>query len=164
MLNIHKEVATMQRLTVDELRSKYADVFHESTNARNKVWLMKRIAWRMQANAEGDLSARAKQRAFEIANDADIRTMPPKPAKISIDAESRTVAKSTTVKPHAELLPGMKLQREYKGQRVSVLVINGGFEFQGERYKSLTAVAKAVTGKHWNGHHFFKLRSKAGKA
>ena len=58
-------------LTVDQLRAKYAVVFGEQTNGRHKQWLIKRIAWRMQANAEGDLSERARRRAMELANDAD---------------------------------------------------------------------------------------------
>lgn len=164
MLNISKEVATMKRQTVDELRKKYGDVFCESTNARNKTWLIKRIAWRMQANAEGDLSARAKQRAAQIANDSDIRTTAPQPPKLSANAASRTVTNPTPINSSEELMAGTRLQREYKGQQVSVLVIKDGFEFEGERYKSLTAAVEAITGKHWNGYHFFKLRKKADKA
>ena len=53
MLNVDKEVAAMERMTVDQLRGKYAEVFGEPTNGRHKEWLIKRIAWRMQANAEG---------------------------------------------------------------------------------------------------------------
>ena len=53
MLNIDKEVAAMERMTVDQLRAKYAEVFGEPTNGRHKQWLIKRIAWRLQANAEG---------------------------------------------------------------------------------------------------------------
>jgi hypothetical protein len=52
-------------------------VFGEATRAGNKSWLIKRIAWRLQALAEGDLSERARQRAKELANDADLRLSPP---------------------------------------------------------------------------------------
>jgi len=47
-LNIAKEVAAMQRMTIDQLRDKYADVFGEAPRSRHKDWLVKRIAWRMQ--------------------------------------------------------------------------------------------------------------------
>ena len=60
-------------------------------------------------------------------------------------------------------MPGTKLTREYKGRTIVVTVLNDGYEFEGERYKSLSAIAKAVTGTHWNGHLFFGLR-KGGKA
>jgi hypothetical protein len=71
--NVGKELAALQRMTVKELRTRYAEVFGEATNANNRAWLVKRIAWRLQALAEGDLSERARQRAAELANDADLR-------------------------------------------------------------------------------------------
>ena len=77
-LNVAKEVAVLQRTTVNELRAKYADVFGEQTKVRHKEWLVRRIVWRMQALAEGDLSERARRRAAELANDADLRTTRPK--------------------------------------------------------------------------------------
>ena len=162
MLKIAKEVSAMERMTVDQLRAKYADVFGERTNGRHKEWLIKRIAWRMQANAEGDLSERARQRAMELANDADIRMTPPRERKPTPGAEERTKAAPTKVQANTGLLPGTVLKREYKGRTVRAKVLADGFEWEGERYKSLTAVAKAVTGKHWNGFHFFGLRKNGG--
>jgi hypothetical protein len=162
MLNVAKEVAAMERMTVDQLRGKYTEVFGEPTNGRHKQWLIKRIAWRMQANVEGDLSERARRRAMELANDADLRMMPPRERKPASDAQARTVVVSAPVAPITELMPGTVLKREYKGRTIRVNVLADGFEFEGERYKSLTAVAKAVTGKHWNGFHFFGLRQNGG--
>ena len=72
-LNIGKEVAALQRMTAKQLRDKFAEVFGETTNANNRAWLVKRIAWRLQALAEGDLSERARRRAAELARDADLR-------------------------------------------------------------------------------------------
>lgn len=59
VLNVGKEVAALQRMTVRELRIRYAALFGESTRAGNKAWLIKRIAWRLQSQAEGGLSERA---------------------------------------------------------------------------------------------------------
>lgn len=161
-MNIEREVALMKLMSVGELRQKYAEVFRESTNARNKVWLLKRIAWRMQANIEGNLSERARRRAMEIANDADIRMMPPRERKPRVAAATATAAENTVVvnvdsKPSRSLSVGQSLQREYKGQNIVVVVRSDGFQWQGQKYKSLTAVAKAVTGKHWNGFNFFRV-------
>ena len=64
-LSIGKEVATLRKMTVKELRMKYAELFDDETRTGNKAWLIKRIAWRMQAQAEGGLSERARQRASE---------------------------------------------------------------------------------------------------
>jgi hypothetical protein len=161
MLNVAKEVAAMARMTVGQLRAKYADVFGEPTNGRNKRWLIKRIAWRMQANAEGDLSERARRRAVELANDADLRMTPPRERKSAPAMEERAVAVAMPIAT-GELMPGMALTRQYKGQTIRVMVLADGFEYLGERYKSLSAVAKAVTGQHWNGRLFFGLRQNGG--
>ena len=72
-LNVGKEVAALQRMTVKELRARYAEVFGEETLAQNRAWLVKRIAWRLQALAEGGLSERALRRATELADDADLQ-------------------------------------------------------------------------------------------
>ncbi len=152
----------MERMTVDQLRAKFAEVFGEGTNSRHKLWMIKRIAWRMQANVEGGLSDRAMRRAMELANDADLRLMAPRERKLAPRAEERTVSVAAAIKPATALLPGSALKREYKGRTIRVMVLADGFEFEGERYKSLTAVAKAATGKHWNGFHFFGLRRNGG--
>jgi hypothetical protein len=80
-LKVAKEVAALHRLGVTALRQRYADAFGESTNANNKVWLLKRIAWRLQALAEGDPSERARRRTAELANDADLLSGPPQPQR-----------------------------------------------------------------------------------
>ncbi len=54
------------------------------------------------------------------------------------------------------------MTREYKGKVIQVHVVPDGFEYEGERYRTLSAVATAVTGAHWNGYHFFGL-GKNGK-
>ncbi|MEY4565091.1 MAG: hypothetical protein RLY14_61 [Planctomycetota bacterium] len=77
-LNVGKEIAAMEQMAVGQLRNRYAEVFGETTNARNKQWLLKKIIWRMQSIAEGDLSERARARAMGIVSDADIRRRPPK--------------------------------------------------------------------------------------
>jgi hypothetical protein len=72
-LNVTHEVAALQRMTVKELRAKFADVCGDETRSGNRAWLIKRIAWRMQANHEGGLTERARQRAWELACDPDLR-------------------------------------------------------------------------------------------
>jgi hypothetical protein len=74
----YQEIQGLSRLTVGQLREKYLDVFGEETRARHKVFLQKRIAWRLQALAEGDLSERARRRADELADDADLRLRAPR--------------------------------------------------------------------------------------
>ena len=165
-LNVGKELAALQRLTIKELKARYAEVFGEATNAANRAWLIKRMAWRLQALAEGDLSERARRRAAELANDADLRLSPPKvkaaPAAGAVAATERTVTGTLADKADDRLpLPGTILAREYKSQTLQVMVLANGFEFAGEMYKSLSAVAQAATGQHCNGYSFFRLAKEA---
>jgi hypothetical protein len=156
-LNIAKEVAALKRMTVTELRIKYAEVFGEETRGNNKPWLIKRIAWRLQALAEGDLSERARQRAAELANDADLRVMPPRTFPLAVAAPERSKTATLPVTADQRLpVPGSILTRVYKGETLQVQVLADGFEFESQRYKSLSAVAKAITGSHCNGFLFFR--------
>lgn len=71
-LNVQKELAGLKKMTPAELRVRYAEVFGEGSRSGHKEWLIKRIIGRMQANEVGDLSERARRRAMELANDADL--------------------------------------------------------------------------------------------
>lgn len=72
------EIEKLRRASLDSLREKYLEVFQEPTKCRHRVHLFRRIAWRLQALAEGDLSERAQHRAEEIVRDADLRIIAPK--------------------------------------------------------------------------------------
>jgi hypothetical protein len=157
-LNIDKEVVQMQRMTVNQLQKKFAEVCGEQPRGRNKVWLIKRIAWRLQANAEGGLSDRALRRAMELANDADLRLTAPRPSKNKPAAKQGEVPAPIPSLDNRLPMPGTLLTRKYKGRTIQVMVLADGFQFEGEQYKSLSAVAKAITGAHWNGYHFFGLQ------
>lgn len=66
-----REIENLRKLTVGGLREKYLEVFGEESRSGNKDYLFRKIAWRLQAEAEGDLSERARRRVMEIANDTD---------------------------------------------------------------------------------------------
>src|ERR1035438_3469798 len=72
------EIEKLRRASLSALREKYREVFGEATECRHRQHLFRRIAWRLQALAEGDLSERARQRAGEIARDADLRIVAPR--------------------------------------------------------------------------------------
>ena len=138
------------------------EVVGEPARSGNKAWLIKRIAWRIQANAFGDLSERARKRALELANDADIRlkaptvknpitpAAAPSKAAVSVNADSRVP------------VPGTDLVRKYKGRTYTVKVRPDGFQYGDEIFTSLSAVAERITGAHWNGYLFFGLKKKSG--
>jgi Protein of unknown function (DUF2924) len=158
-VNVAKELAALEAMSVSELRAKYAQVFGEETRVGNKAWLVKRIIWRLQALAEGDLSERARRRAAELAQDADLRLSPPRQKQAA--SVQKNGKASAPVNGHLPL-PGTILTRWYKGQALQVQVQRHGFEYNGQIYKSLSAVAKAITGSHTSGHLFFR-RALAGR-
>jgi Protein of unknown function (DUF2924) len=160
-INVAKELATLEGMTVNELRAKYAQVFGEETRVGNKAWLVKRIIWRLQALAEGDLSERARRRAAELAQDADLRLSPPRQKQTTPASVQKNGKATALVNGHLPL-PGTILTRWYKGQTLSVQVLRHGFEYEGQVYKSLSAVAKAITGSHTSGFLFFR-RALAGR-
>ena len=158
--NVAHEIAALGRLSVAQLRTRFAAVFGEPTQAHNKVWLVKRLAWRLQALAEGDLSQRARQRATELVHDADLRLSPPRANSAPAGA---TAPPETMLRlPADERLPrpGSILTRRYKGRTLQVEVLEHGFACDGQVYRSLSAVAKAVTGSHCSGYLFFRLPTK----
>src|SRR5260370_39822625 len=72
------EIEGLRRASLAALRQKFREVFQEETRSRHREHLFRRIAWRLQALADGDLSERARERAQQIAQDADLRTVAPR--------------------------------------------------------------------------------------
>ena len=163
-LNVGQMVSELRRMTVTELRRKYAEVFGEQTRSRHKDYLIRRIAWRVQANAEGGLPERARRRALEIADDADLRMRAPGPARAPVVAAAASrgtvVTRRLDVPPDERLpMPGALLTRVYRGRTIKVRVLPNGFDYEGVVYRSLSGVAEAVTGAHWNGYLFFGIQA-----
>ena len=152
-----KEIENLRRLTVGGLRQKYREVFGEESRSGHKDYLFRRIAWRLQANAEGGLSERARRRALEIANDADLRIRAPKDPGGS-ESGHRTVVGTVGGGRDPRLpAPGTLLTRDFKGRTHVVKALADGFEYDGRTYRSLSAIAGEITGTRWNGFLFFGL-------
>jgi len=160
---VQRELEVLGRMTTGDLVRRYEELHGQPCRTRHRAYLIRKIAWRIQANAEGDLSERARMRAAELANGAEARVMAPKtqvcpPQPGGMVTTTRAVS---TVAVDPRLPPaGSAIVRQYKGRthRVVVLPDGQGFELDGERYATLTAVAKKVTGSHINGFRFFRLR------
>jgi len=152
------EIDNLRKLKKATLRAKYREIFGLETRSSKKQFLFRRIAWRLQARAEGDLSERARRRAAEIADDSEVRLRAPRDFVTGLSPESpvrgpRRRPQRDWRLPHA----GMILTRQYHGQQIVVHVAPDGFEFQGRHYRSLSAIAREVTGTRWNGLAFFRL-------
>jgi hypothetical protein len=165
--SVVREVRVLKKMTVTQLRERYIEVFGEETRSRHKDYLWKRIAWRLQVLTEGDISEVARQRALDLACDADLRTTAPKEFWEEPPAPAepvRTVTGPLDIKTDQRLpISGTELIRRYKGRDIIVTVLEDGFFYEGQRYRSLSAIAKEVTGTNWNGFDFFGMKRTGGK-
>jgi hypothetical protein len=156
------EIENLRRESLAALRAKYREVFQEETRSRHREHLFRRIAWRLQALAEGDLSERARGRAHQIARDADLRAVAPRNF-FSVGGESVQTTTGNRNRRDSRLpLPGTVLSRKWKGRTLLVEVLGEGFRYENRHYASLSAIAVAVTGTRWNGLAFFGLTRPAG--
>lgn len=166
-LDVAAEQAVLEKMATGELLERYAEVTGERCFSRNRVYLVRRILWRMQANAFGGLSQRALDRAEELARDADVRVTAPRRPRA---AESHPTATAVAEPPRLRLRPvpppspcadprlprpGTTIVRRYRGVDHLVTVRADGLEYGGVLYGSLSAVAKAITGSHCNGYRWF---------
>ena len=159
------EVEKLRRASLAALREKYREVFQEETRSGHREHLFRRIAWRLQAMAEGDLSDRARKRAQQIAQDGDLRTIAPR-GFFTVEGEQvRTTrgARNRREQDSRLPLPGTLLSRKWKGRTLLVEALAKGFRFENRHYSSLSAIAVAVTGTRWNGLAFFGLTQAAAE-
>jgi hypothetical protein len=157
---LRKEVDALRKQKTMTLKIRYRELFGEESRSSNHAHLFRRIAWRLQAIAEGDLTGRARDRAEELAEDVDLRVRAPQKFWRELSSES---AESVS---RDDRLPatGTRLTREFQGQLITAVVLEEGFEFEGRTYDSLSAVAWKVTGTRWNGFTFFGLNKAAARS
>jgi hypothetical protein len=152
-------IEALARLRVAELKIKYREVCGEASKSSNKDFLFRRIAWRLQANAEGGLSERARQRVLEIADDADLRTRAPRGFLLR-NVTPGPIINTDRSRPQKDWrlpAPGTLITRRLHDRQIVVKVLEEGFEYESRRYRSLSAIAREVTGTRWNGLLFFGL-------
>lgn len=153
------EIESLRQQTVGELKIKYREVCGQESRSNHKQFLVRRIAWRLQANAEGDLSERARQRALALAQDAELRIRAPE--SFVREFVGGTGKRRFDARDPRLPAPGTWLNRQFREQSVAVEVLEKGFRYQECVYKSLSAIARHVTGTQWNGFMFFGLRGRA---
>ena len=163
--SVWMEVEALRRANVAGLREKYREVFGEETRSRHREHLFRKIAWRLQARAEGDLSARARKRAQEIADDADLRKIAPADFFRVAGEHIETIPGEGSQRNQDCRLPiaGSLLTREWKGRTILVEVLRQGFRYENRFFSSLSAIATEVTGTRWNGLAFFGLTRPGSK-
>lgn len=152
------EIERTRSLATSQLRDKYRELLGEDPKSSNRDFLFRRIAWQLQARAEGGLSQRAQDKISELAEDAErmfFRSRPARKESILGGAQLRRRNPSRSVQ---RALPvGTLLTRTVGDRRIVVKVLADGFEFQSRKYRSLSAIARELTGTRWNGPRFFGI-------
>jgi len=139
--SVLKQVMELPTLGFAELKARWVELYGTEPPAYNRAHLVKRLAYRIQELAYGGLSEGARERLEGLG-------------------ETRRPSRPRRDLPVA----GTLLVREWQGRRYEVTVTRGGFEYKGRPYRSLSAIAKAITGTQWNGKAFFGFRSQKAKA
>jgi hypothetical protein len=168
IIDVAAQLAELQQMTVGQLRERYLELYGTPTNTRNKKYLQKKLAYRVQELAEGGLSGKAMKRIDELAETAPIRHRQKGGEGSRPEAGGRreTTARESRLSKRDPRLPavGEFLTKVYKDTEYQVQVLEDGFEFNGRHYKSLSRIARDITNTVWNGFLFFGLtdRGKVG--
>jgi Protein of unknown function (DUF2924) len=137
--SIAAQVAALPKTPTAELKQKWRELYGKEPPGFSRSYLISRLAYRVQELAFGGLKPATRTKLDALAS-----TLDPK-----------TVRQRVLDRPVA----GARLIRQWQGTEHHVVVLVDGFEWQGRRYQSLSAVARAITGTRWNGPAFFGLRS-----
>ena len=141
------QLAALPQKTPAELKQLWRELYDREPPSGNKPFLIKRLSYRIQELAYGGLSARAEAKLAVL-----------------IEEEDRRVKGLPSLRTGDRPIAGTRLIRQWQGVEHCVTVLDDGFEYQGARYRSLSAVARAIAGTRWNGWVFFGVRrSGAGR-
>ena len=143
MSALDSEIASLPTLSAHELRVAWRALrCGEPTAGSSRDLMLREIAYKMQERAHGRLAPAIKRRLRALAEEVEAN---------GVDA----------IAPAPLLKPGTRLLREWQGKTHTVIVLDDCFEYDGERYASLTQIARRITGAHWSGPRFFGLRKAA---
>jgi hypothetical protein len=143
-----RQLAKLPTLTVGQLRERWRTLYGtEPPGSYKAQYLIRRLAWRIQELAYGGLSDGTQATLTQVA-----------------DEDAATARRPSSRKREQNLpVAGTRLVRDWNGERHEVLVARDGFDLRGRRYRSLSAVAKAITGAHRSGPAFFGLKQPLGE-
>ncbi len=141
-------LAALKAMSVNELKTEWQALFEAPAPNNSRTFLESRMAYRIQELTYGGPDKQTRRLLDLLAN----------------EVEGTLTRKAQIADPRNPVV-GTKLIREWDGIAHTVTVLKEGFDWSGQRYKSLSAVARAITGTRWNGYRFFGLRErKRGEA
>ena len=144
-------IERLMRLSIPALQRTHRELFGKDCTVLHVLYLRRKLAWELQARAQGGLSEESRQHALGIAWQTTLRTRahssPSRPVNSTV-----SLGHDTRLPP-----PGTLLRRRFKGKSVLVKVLAAGFEYEGRIFGSLSPIANEATGGNWNGFVFFGL-------
>ena len=141
---IPARLAALKTMKTPELKAQWRELFDSEPPPFNRRYLESRLAYRIQELAYGGLKPETVRRLERLGEE--------------LDGSDR---KKSRVRADSMPIVGTRLIREWQGVEHVVTVTADGFEWQGRPYKSLSAIARAITGTRWNGWVFFGLRNRS---
>jgi hypothetical protein len=138
-------LAAIKTMDIVALKAMWRDLFAAEPPPYNRKYLESRLAYRVQALAYGGLKPETLKRLAALAEELE-----PRSGKRGAGRDNGPIA-------------GTRLMREWQGVEHCVTVLASGYEYDGRPYKSLSAIARAITGTRWNGLVFFGLKSQRGR-
>ena len=142
-----RRLAELDTLSTEDLRTKWRTLYSLDPPRFKRQFLIKHLAYRIQEIAYGGLDDTTRRRMDELLDDA------------GYDALGRKVNKAVRGARKTTVVPGAVLKREWHGEQHEVIALaGGGFEYRGMPFRSLSEVARAITGTRWSGPLFFALR------
>ena len=140
------QIAALPSLPIAELKDMWRTYFGSAPPAYNRRYLESRLAYRLQELAYGELSEAARVRMTAILQ------------AVGADELASPKAKPKRKRRKPDAVAGTRFVREWRGERHEVTVVADGFEYRGQRYRSLSVIARTITGTQWSGPAFFGLR------
>ena len=147
------EILELKQKPLAEIQAKYKALFAQESTSSNKVFLWRKIAYRMQELEYGGLSTETRGKIQELIKKYDpVNNTSVRPDNVAEQAGKKKINRDRRLP-----IPGTVVTKEYKGRTFEVKIVASGFEYNNKVYKSLSAIAKEITGAHWNGYLFFNL-------
>jgi len=148
------KIMALKENSLSELKVAYEELFDgKKAPSNNKIYLWRKIAYRIQETEHGGLSAKAGAKIQEFIQKYDpINNKALRPDTAEVNEPTKRLKRDKRLP-----IPGTIITKEYKGKIIQVKVLETGYEYNNKNYKSLSSIAKEITGAHWNGYLFFGL-------
>lgn len=154
MRSMTKEISELRAMNAHELAEKYEELFGKKPRIKHREWLWKRLAWKIQEQRFGGLPDVSRRHLSVLMKEIELPIQPKK--------RSHTGQRRVPKTPN-QLAVGTTLTRTWHGHEYRATVLENGIEYDGVVYRSLSAVAKEITGSKWNGRLFWGLTKRSRK-